>query len=177
MHTVEASPNGYIYKTLLNWRLGEQCKRGGRKIVKSQRIMAFALRLYLLVTSETMLKIWRPKHELNKGDTNEHAKVDKKSHKNSLLHKATGNWGDSRGEHNNWLSTAKWSVTVRSVYVVCKQWRLMKEKAMNLKDGRGVCRISREEREGRNVIFLFSKNKTTPKTNQKIVEKSGPPKR
>ena len=69
---MDSSPNGCIY-SLNSVNISEE---GERKIDKSQRIRKFAVRLSLLVTSETILKVlttWSLKCELNKGDANEHA--------------------------------------------------------------------------------------------------------
>ena len=52
---VEPSPNGYVHKTLLHLRLRKQCGREESKYCKGQRIRQFAVKLWLLITSETIL--------------------------------------------------------------------------------------------------------------------------
>lgn len=70
-------PNGYIYKALLQLRLGEHSERGPERLEKKEE-QGVCMRLCLLVTSEATSKVsttWLPKHKLNKDHTNRHAKT------------------------------------------------------------------------------------------------------
>lgn len=71
--------HGYIYQTTLAPKGQGYFRRGGGKSVKNQRIRELAVIVSLLEMSEAahiVSPTWPSKHELNKDDTNRHAKVD-----------------------------------------------------------------------------------------------------
>lgn len=72
---MEPSPKGYIYRITLAPK-----SQGTEKARERWQGPEFAMRVYLLVMSETtlikILLIWLPKHDLIKDNKNRYAKVD-----------------------------------------------------------------------------------------------------
>ena len=114
---MEPSPNGYIYKKLLQYR--EHRGRGGGKIVRVRgsgsllpNSVSSNIKSYIHKVSPT----WLSKLELDKDGISDHAKVDyKNNQKPPTLHKANrGKLGPGevvfpREEHTIWLSSANQS--------------------------------------------------------------------
>lgn len=77
-------PSEWIHNSSPHLSLREHRGRGGRKVVKSQKIRGFALRMCLLIISEAnthkFSPMLLPKHELSK-ENNRHANGEGKKPK------------------------------------------------------------------------------------------------
>lgn len=121
---IESGPSGCTYK--LAAALREHCRREGGKIVRV-RETEFAVKWCLLVKPMKFHKHDCKKNELNKDNSNKHAKVDRgRIPSPQPCRKSYSNEGTllvfHREQHTNWLSNTKWYYL--KIYTQEKLYRL-----------------------------------------------------